>query len=95
MFHPQMPMAGNMYTMPNPYVLQNQVVQNPRVFLENQSELGQRLAKTRWSRYCEGLDAHQMRQTAIMLENTQAYLKSLDETTLQQQVGNFDKFAKE
>lgn len=90
----QAPMVPNMGVMPNPYVLQNQVVQNPRVFLENQNELGQRLAKTRWAKYCENLDPHAQKQTAIMLENTQAYLKSLDETTLQQQVGNFDKFAK-
>lgn len=95
MMHPQMPMVGNMHTMPNPYVLQNQVVSNPRVFMENQSELGQRLSKTRWSKYCEGLDPHLAKHTAIILENVDAYFKSLDETTLQQQVGNFDKFAKE
>ena len=80
--------------MPSPHMLQNQIVQNPRVFLENQNELGQKLAKTKWAKYCEGLEPYAQRQVAMMLENTSAYLKSLDETTLQQQVGNFDKFAK-
>jgi hypothetical protein len=69
-----------------------------RVSLEEQVlSVGEQLSEGRWSEYVGDLmDSHGQTTrdiTACLLENQRTYLSSLDETTKQQNVGNFLKFA--
>jgi len=92
------PMPGSVPMLPNmgaaSGMLQNFMVSDPKQYLERLMEQGDSLSRGKWSNYVESLqDKWLKKTTSIMLENTDCWLNSLTETTLQRQVGNFDKYA--
>lgn len=66
---------------------------NTQLLLESRSREHQKLAEAKWARYCRKLNPMMAASTARVLENTQRWLRSVQETSRAVNVGNFDRFA--
>lgn len=66
---------------------------DPRVASRQFLDRGKWLAENRWAKYCHDLSGATQSFTANMLENTDAFFSTMDESTRVLQIGNFDKFA--
>ena len=88
-------MLGNGVVMTgmNP-LLEGALQTNGQDAFSSMQDYGLQLANGKWRGLCESIEStHEKAYMATLLENTDRYFKSLNETTLTANIGTFEKFA--